>query len=190
MKIITRFNVFKFGTNIIQQPCVTAMDMPCACIYATIYYFRHEICVLLAKYEMYLILYERLINDGCGIWNDRGDPGAWDRFCYDVNNFAGGKLKWVIDEHCEEVNFFDITIKINELNRIEMRTYQKPMNLYLYITENSAHPLGVIRGILFGELKQYHRKIQEGRTTLKWYVYLSFAYEQGSGGRTYSRSGS
>ena len=158
MKIIMRFNVFEFGSHIIQQLCGTAMGTPCACMYATIYYCYHEICVLLAKYERYLILYKRLIDDGCGIWNDRGDLGAWDRFCYDVNNFVGGKLKWVIDERCEEVNFLDITIRINELNRIETRTYQKPMNLYLYITDNSAHPPGVMKGMIFGELKRYHRQ--------------------------------
>ncbi|KAL7537560.1 hypothetical protein ACHAWF_005803 [Thalassiosira exigua] len=81
------------------------------------------------------LFYKRLIDDGCFIWNVRGDPGAWDHFCYDVNNFFG-------DERCEEVNFLDITIKINELNRIKTRTYQKPTNLYLYITEISAHPPG------------------------------------------------
>ena len=139
-----------------KEVCGTAMGTPCACMYATIYYCYHEICVLLAKYERYLILYKRLIDDGCGIWNDRGDPGAWDRFCYDVNNFVGGKLKWVIDERCEEVNFLDITIRINELNRIETRTYQKPMNLYLYIKDNSAHPPAVMKGMIFGELlKQF-----------------------------------
>ncbi|KAL7554336.1 hypothetical protein ACHAWF_017782, partial [Thalassiosira exigua] len=109
MKIVMRYNVFEFGDHTFQQLCGTAMGTPSACIYATIYYCYHEICVLLAKYKKYLILYKRLIDDGCGLWNDRGDPGAWDRFCQDVNNFVGGKLKWIIDDRSKEVNFLDIT---------------------------------------------------------------------------------
>ena len=167
MKIVMRYNVFEFGDHTFQQLCGTAMGTPSACIYATIYYCYHEICVLLAKYKKYLILYKRLIDDGCGLWNDRGDPGAWDRFCQDVNNFVGGKLKWIIDDRSKEVNFLDITIKINELNRIETWTYQKPMNLYLYITENSAHPPGMMRGIIFGELKRYHRQNSRREDYLK-----------------------
>ena len=39
----------------------------------------------------------------------------------------------------------NLTITINDSGRIETRTYQKPMNLYLYISVASAHPLGVCR---------------------------------------------
>ena len=153
-----KFNVFEFGPTIFQQLCGTAMGTPVACMYATIYYCYHEICVLLRKYLRHLLLCKRLIDDGCGIWHDRGDPEAWFRFCHDVNNFVGGKLQWIIEERSREVNFLDINIKINDLNCIETRTYQKPMNLYLYITQNSAHPRGVMKGMIFGELKRYHRQ--------------------------------
>jgi hypothetical protein len=127
-------------------------------MYATVYYAFHEINVLLRKYKEHLLLYKRLIDDGFGIWHDRGDPEAWANFCQDVNNFVGGKLKWEIEDRSKEVNFLDITIKINELNRIETRTYQKPMNLYLYLTASSAHPKGVMKGMIYGELKRYHRQ--------------------------------
>jgi hypothetical protein len=156
MKIIMRYNLFEFGPTILKQLCGTAMGTPCACMYATIYYAFHEITVLLAKYKEYIILYKRLIDDGFLIWNDRGDADAWANFCQDVNNFVGGKLKWIIEEPSREVNFLDITIKINDCNRIETRTYQKPMNLYLYITESSSHPRDTIKGMIFGELKRYH----------------------------------
>ena len=54
-----------------------------------------------------------------------------------------------------EVNFLDLTITINDRNRIETRTYQKPMNLYLYIPEASAHPLGVGKAMVYGSMRRY-----------------------------------
>ena len=44
----------------------------------------------------------------------------------------------------------DLTIKIKDLDQIDTRTYQKPMNLYLYIPEASAHPRNVMKGMIAG----------------------------------------
>ena len=78
-----------------------------------------------------------------------------------MDNF--GVLKWTIEERSREVNFLDLTIKINGCNQIETRTYQKPMNLYLYLHNASAHPPGVMKGVMFGEVKRY--KMQNTRRT-------------------------
>ena len=59
-----------------------------------------------------------------------------------------------MDKLRREVNFLDLTIKINDLNQIETRTYQKPMNLYLYIPQASAHPKAVYRGMVKGEVRR------------------------------------
>ncbi|KAL7554349.1 hypothetical protein ACHAWF_017788 [Thalassiosira exigua] len=92
MKIVMHYNVFEFGGHTFQEFCGTAVVQ--------------EICILLVKYKRYLILYKRLIDDKCGLWNDCGYPRAWDRFCEDVNNFVSGKLKWVIDDRSKEGDFF------------------------------------------------------------------------------------
>ncbi|KAL7528140.1 hypothetical protein ACHAXR_002292 [Thalassiosira sp. AJA248-18] len=81
------------------------MGTPSACMYATVYYAFHEITVLLQKYSEHLIFYKRLIDDGFGLWNDRCDPEAWFRFCHNVNNSVGGKLKWKPEERSREVIF-------------------------------------------------------------------------------------
>ncbi|KAL7525261.1 hypothetical protein ACHAXR_005472 [Thalassiosira sp. AJA248-18] len=161
MYIVMNNNIFEFGPATLQQLCGAAMGTPSACMYATVYYAFHETTVLLQKYGEHLILfYKRLIDDGFGLWNDRGDPEAWTRFCHDVNIFVGGKLKWEIEERSREVIVLDLTITINELNQIETRTYQKPMNLYLYIyiPQASAHPNGVIKGMIFGKLRLYKKQ--------------------------------
>ena len=107
------------------------------------------------------MFYCRYIDDGCILWNNQDGPLAWYRFCKDVNDF--GILRWTIEERSREVNFLDLTIKINDSNRIETRTYQKPMNLYLYLHHASAHPPGIIKGMIFGEVRRY--KLQNTRRT-------------------------
>ena len=75
-----------------------------------------------------------------------------------MNNFVGGKLKWIIEEPSREMSFLDITIKINVCNRIKTRTYQKPMNLFLYLPGPSAHPHGCIKGTIHGLLRRYYEQ--------------------------------
>jgi hypothetical protein len=38
---------------------------------------------------------------------------------------------------------------------ISTKTYQKPTNLHLYITPNSAHPSGVLKSIIYSNLRRY-----------------------------------
>ena len=159
LRLVMKKNPFEFGKDLIKQLDGTAMGTLAACIYATIYYAVHEILKLLAKYARHLLFYGRYSDDGLGAWNDRDDPLAWYRFCKDVNDF--GVLKLTIEERSREVNFLDLTIKINGCNQIETRTYQKPMNLYLYLHNASAHPPGVMKGVMFGEVKRY--KMQNTR---------------------------
>ena len=104
-----------------------------ACTYATIYYAHHEISTLLCKYERHLIYYKRFIDDGNGLWNDRDDPDAWNRFKADVDDF--GSLRWEVEERSREVNFLDLTITINDRNRM------KHVPFYTATTTRNGHSL-------------------------------------------------
>ena len=46
-----------------------------------------------------------------------------------------------------------ITVKAN--GQLHYKTYQKELNLYLYIPPNSAHPPGQLRSLVFGRLQTY-----------------------------------
>ena len=46
----------------------------------------------------------------------------------------------------------------NNHNKIITKTYQKPMNLHLYLPGPSAHPLGCLKGTIFGLLCCYREQ--------------------------------
>jgi hypothetical protein len=46
-------------------------------------------------------------------------------------------------------NFMDMSISIKD-NKFEIDLYEKPLNLYLYISPSLAHPPGMITGLVFG----------------------------------------
>jgi hypothetical protein len=70
-----------------------------------------------------------------------------------MNNF--GALTWKVQELSKSVNFLDVTITIGEDRCIVTKTYEKSMNLYLYIPPASAHPPGVLKSIVCGNLRWY-----------------------------------
>ena len=69
------------------------------------------------------------------------------QFKDDIDGF--GIPTWDVNEPLCTVNFLHPTIKIND-DYIITRTYQNPINLYHYITPNSAYPPGMIRDMVHG----------------------------------------
>ena len=67
------------------------------------------------------------------------------------------KLNWTFVERCKQVDFLDLTIWLDPSGNISTRTFQKPMNLFLYITPDSAHPPGLIKSLVFGLLLTYYK---------------------------------
>lgn len=149
-------NIFDFGDTHWLQLTGTAMGTSCACMYATLYYAYHENNKIIPTYSNRLKYYKRFIDDGLGIWvplNDGHDNEAWDQFKEDLDDF--GQLRWDVNPLSKSVDFLDLTISIVE-GRIETKTYQKPLNLYQYIPPQSAHPPGMLRGLVLGNVGRYY----------------------------------
>ena len=123
-------------------------------MWATIYYAYHEANTLLPKYGHLLLYFKRFIDDIFGIWIGNLS-NEWNDFCNDVNNF--GVLTWdILDSRpSDSVDFLHLTLTIKG-NKIVTRTYQKKMNLYLYIPPASAHPTGCIKGTIYGLIRRYY----------------------------------
>ena len=155
MVLVMKNNIFEWGDLYFLQLLGTAMGTSAACMWATIYFAVHEMGTLQPTYGHKMLLFKRFIDDIFGIWIDDGSGDDWQDFQRETNNF--GILRWEFEELSESVNFLDLTITIKH-NRITTRTFQKALNLYQYIPPNSAHPPGMMEGIIYGLMRNYRRQ--------------------------------
>ena len=107
---------------------------------------------ILLDFKPWLLFYGRFIDDGIGFWNTNfpGAHRAWCNFQQQINRWS--KLQWTNTGLVRSLQFLDLTVYINEENRLNFCTYRKPMNLNIYILPNSAHPPSVIKSIVFGRV--------------------------------------
>ena len=64
-------------------------------------------------------------------------------------------LEYIFEKRSDTVNYMDMTISIRE-DWIVTLLYEKAMLLYLYILPHSTHPLGVLTGIISGNILRIH----------------------------------
>jgi len=162
LKTIMETNIFQFGNTWWLQKSGTAMGTPCACMIATIYFGYYERKVILPKYKRNIIYYKRFIDDVFCIWKTDNTPTP--TTCTEFNNLKNdmnkhGDLRWEFEKLSNEITFLDLKIKIDRTNKkLQFQTYQKPMNLHLYIPPHSAHPPGLNKCLIFGLLQTYQRQ--------------------------------
>ena len=78
-----------------------------------------------------------------------------------MNQYGPCTLKWVPSKLSSSVVMLDLIISINPCGRIVHSTYQKEMNLYAYVPYSSAHPPGMLRGLVISQLKRYWKQNTE-----------------------------
>ena len=153
LHLVMTMNIFTFGDLALKQLKGTAMGTPPGPPYATIYYGIHEE-KFLPKYLQRVVYYSRFIDDVIGIWcpnqNSQMDDTEWISFIKTMNAFPG--LTWEFSERSSKVDFVDMTTTIDNSNKIETTLFKKKMNLHLYIPPHSAHPLGLLPGIVYSTL--------------------------------------
>jgi hypothetical protein len=99
-----------------------------------------------------LLYYNCYIEDILEIWvpSPNTNRNTWEYFKEKSNNW--GTLKRVTKAPSTRVQFLDLDIKL-ENSAISIETYQKSMNLYLFILPLSAHPPSCFKGLICGELR-------------------------------------
>jgi hypothetical protein len=151
---IMRSNIFQFGDTYWKQTRGCAMGTSTAVNYAYLYVGLLEVQRLLPRYESCLPFFKRFIDDGIGVWMPQpNDDLAWNAFLRCLNRW--GTLRWTCDGHVDSLIFLDLRISIGRDRHLIFKTYQKPMNLYLYIPPGSAHPEKMLRSLIFGRLRAY-----------------------------------
>ena len=124
------------------------------------YYAHYEKFTLIPKYHNFLPHYFRFIDDGLGIWLPNTDPDTSNNdsdvkfmeFKKDLDKF--GLLRWTCEDLTNEIIYLGLVIRLDD-GKFKVKTYQKALNLYLYIPPHSTHPPGVQKSLIFGCLQKY-----------------------------------
>lgn len=139
LDLIMHRNCFRFGNTFWLQLDGTAMGVPPAPNFATLYYGIYEL-QLLSEFRQNLRYLKRYIDDQYGIWIHHPDPTVdrqrWLAFQARQQSFCS--LKWVFTPLSKKVHFLDLTITL-DTHQVLTTLYEKPLNLHLYIPWHSAH---------------------------------------------------
>ena len=148
IQILYKYNIQKFGDTYKTQHDGTAMGVSPACMWATLYFAPWEE-KLMKRFKKYLIFYVRFIDDVAAAWNFCDDDSyrAFTLFQQKMNNY--GILRWEFQKASMTIDFLDVTLTINN-SRIDMCLFEKELNLHLYLPPSSAHPPGVLKGLIHG----------------------------------------
>jgi hypothetical protein len=150
-------NIFTFAGTYWKQQSGTTMGTPAACNYATISYGNHENTKILPRFKSNLLYYKHYIDDIFAIWlpPDKDKISTWNDFKKELNNW--GHLKWVIEDPSSKTTFLDLNLNLNG-SSVTTSTFQKELNLYLYIPPASSHPPSCLKGLIAGKLRRYYKQ--------------------------------
>ena len=148
IRILFHYNIQKFGDTLERQHDGTAMGVSPACMWATLYFAPWEER-LMRQFKKYLLFYVRFIDDVAAAWDfcDDDSYGAYNIFQKRMNKY--GALRWEFTTAATTIDFLDVTLTINN-GCIDTCLYEKELNLYLYLPPSSAHPPGVLKGLVHG----------------------------------------
>ena len=137
------------------------MGQPPSPPYATVFFGIHEIQIL-KRFLQALIPYNQCYTDDyIGVWVPM-EGGAcermWRKFKKEFNNYH--KLTWGFSERTNKVNYLDVTVLI-ENRKVSFDLFAKALNLYLYIPPLSAHPPGVISGLVLGNCHRIYTLVSK-----------------------------
>jgi len=129
LDLVMRNLICVFGDLFFRQKKGTAIGTPLAPPWATIYYGLHKKKIP-GNYSDVIDYYKCFIDDIFGIWLTDPDPEIdailWKCYIYEAND---GGLEWIFTERGKQVDFMDLTIKI-EGDRIETTLFEKELALY------------------------------------------------------------
>ena len=156
LHININYNYFTFAGLSFQQIQGTAMGAAFSPTAANIF-MSVTLHNFLKTQKNQPILLTRYIDDIFIIWPEE----------HTLNDFLSAlnshhpNLRFTCTVSKSSVNFLDLTVykgpDFHQTHRLDLKTFQKPQNLYQYLDFTSAHPQHVYRSIVLGECARYLR---------------------------------
>jgi len=154
LETIMKNNYFTFDGSLYHQKNGTAMGTAVAPTYAVLFLGIIEE-KLWKVFEPHFILNVRYIDDGLMIWNDCGKKYSFNKYLAMLTKESGLRFTW--QNHLESAVVLDIEVSWKDGNYLT-KTYEKELNLYLYVAANSAHPPGILKSIVYGRILKYWKQ--------------------------------
>ena len=172
--IVMHNNIFRFGDTYWVQNNGAAMGAPPCPAWAAMYFapYEDDSCDVFSDQ---ILFYVRYIDDVFGIWlKQPGDNATWAEFQDHMNQSA---LVWDFSERSRSADFLDLTITFSpETGQVSTDLYEKPLNLHAYLPPHSAHPPGVLKGLVKGMLFRFKtlctKRSDQQRHINTFYQYL------------------
>ena len=155
LRLVMENNYFTFGDTCWQQLRGTAMGTPVAPAFASLYVSAVE-DILLDEYCSHILYYKRYIDDIFVLWT-RDDATSTGLHQFLAEFSQRSSLILTHTTSSTDAVFLDLCI-VRDGSTVYTRTHQKSLNLYLYIPANSAHPPGVLKGLVIGLVRKYRKQ--------------------------------
>ena len=148
------YSYFEFAHLIFQQIRGTAMGAAFSPSIANIY-MSTVVNEFLQTQAVKPLIFTRYIDDIFMIWKDTQE--ALNTFIDNLNS-VHPNLKFTHERSTQSIDFLDLTIYNFPLtNRLDVKTFQKPLNLYKYLHVTSNHPPKIFKAIIKGECIRFAR---------------------------------
>lgn len=158
IRIVFYHNVIHFMGKYYIQVRGIAMGTPAAVVIANLYLAIKEYNIIKTYKEKNVIfLYKRLVDDILIIGNIN-KRNEIEKLKYELNNLHKN-LEMTFKEDNNKQDYLDLCIykgkRFLEKSLMDTKTFQKPINKYLYIPFDSFHPLHNKTGLINTELQRY-----------------------------------
>jgi hypothetical protein len=151
------YNYFEFSNLIFQQIKGTAMGAAFSPSIANIY-MSTVVSKFLKTQNNKPIMFVRYIDDIFMIWKDTMEE--LNAFITNLNSIHQN-LKFTHEHSSCTIDFLDLTVYKGSnfpfTNRLDTKTFQKPLNLYQYLHFTSNHPPKVFKALIKGECIRFAR---------------------------------
>lgn len=159
LRVVLENNVFEFNGQLYQQCIGAAIGTSCAPEVCSIllYKIMNEILSLF-EYKECIFFYKQYLDDGVMIFH-----GAHEKLVsfFELANRHHKYLKFTYDISETDITFLDVHLfkgrRFLENNTLDMKTYFKPTNSFLYLDRKSCHKSQVFRAFIHGEIIRYRR---------------------------------